>query len=149
VAGLALCASAYGVAAGGTGAEGSAACKAGLQAYYARYGYPSTAGGKRAYKSAIEAAKAYAEAARLRPYYARYGYPSTAGGEHAYQSAVAAAKAYSDSVGLRAYYAKYGYPSTAGGEHAYQSAVAAAKAYAESYVPPPAGCGPRPGKPKG
>jgi hypothetical protein len=108
-AGLALCANICGsaAAAGGSSAEGSATCEAGLQAYYARYGYPSTAGGERAYKSAIAAAKAYA-----------------------------------DRPALQAYYAKHGYPSTAGGERAYKSAIDAAKAYAESYVPPPAGCGP-------
>ncbi len=142
VAGLALCARACDAAAGGTGAEGSAVCESGLQAYYAKYGYPSTAGGERAYRSAIESAKAYAQAARLQPYYAKHGYPSTAGGERAYRSAIDAAKAYTDRAALQAYFAKHGYPSTAGGERAYKSAIASARAYAESYVPPPAGCDP-------
>jgi hypothetical protein len=68
-----------------------------LRPYYAEHGYPSTAGGERAYKSAIQEAKASADQAGLQAYYARHGYPSTAGGEQAYRSAIDAARAYAES----------------------------------------------------
>jgi hypothetical protein len=133
VAGLSLYASACG---GGADAAGSDPCQTGLQAYYARHGYPSTAAGETAYQAAIAAAKASVERARLQPYYAKHGYPSTAAGETAYDAAIASAKRHADRTGLQAYYARYGHPSTAAGKTAYDSAIASAKAYAKGYVPP-------------